>query len=979
MQNAALKEWHYFLAGAFFFLLALTPAMGQKHYYPALFSPFSESWRWKSLDVAEGKGVQAVYEDKEDHIWFATDHNILEYDGYRLIPHKITGDTANPVFDITATPQGNLIAVSASEVYSYNGEIWQPLFSLDTATHGFIRAVSPLKSGAMLVSASFGVILLSSNQRPVCFSDSSLIRQFSPHLPDIRWVALPVAFSAGHSPENFTSAIQTEDGKFWIAADIGSEGRLIALTPPAEGESVIMDFRIYSSTPDYPLGAQQKLLQSGDGKIWAINDDFDLGVSIFDGKKWEHLRLSDNVNSDEFTTDIAETEDGTLWFGCMGLIHSLNAGKWNTYKAPQYQVPANRIRFSPGKNRLWVMGIRSRVFFIDYSTDHWQTFPGLNFQCQTREGVKWFIEADGRVVSETNGSWVAWDTLSGLMDAPVRLLHTSHGQLWAAGSHKGIAATALFSGERWEMDLHPTLSWGIDYRAAFEAADGSIWFGSSVDHVEQKGHQGGVICLPHPLSQPRNWISHPGNANGLNQYNAYGLAQSPDGTLWVGGSHLLGFDGKTWFPAPDERLYSYVNSLHNCSNLLVAGTRLYDIFTFDGHTWKNYTIDSGLTSNTIISVYAESDVSIWAVTEDDICRFDGNRWQCGLFPKEMNMPAEGGEIRYDSGSVWITKVPREWKRKPLKLGKKVGNLSREEIVSYRYIPDKNPPMTVSLTSTKSGRLSQTVTFQWEGQDFLNYTAKDQIFFSFRVNEGEWSPFLPQNTVSIESLPAGNHVVEVRARDNDMNIEHSPRKLNFQVVTPLWEQYSAGFFITILFTLVFALILFIYFRPLFPAAQPYLAITTAEKSHSSDSTATPEEEVSAEATAGPELSSVQEIAPAPVQVTSSDEKLISRLMEIMEENLSDANFNVNKMCEMVNLSHMHFIRKIKQLTGMKPQELLRSFRMKRARDLLSQNKLSVAEISYMVGYDLPNSFTRAFKKEFGVTPSEFAENIRNQAE
>lgn len=104
--------------------------------------------------------------------------------------------------------------------------------------------------------------------------------------------------------------------------------------------------------------------------------------------------------------------------------------------------------------------------------------------------------------------------------------------------------------------------------------------------------------------------------------------------------------------------------------------------------------------------------------------------------------------------------------------------------------------------------------------------------------------------------------------------------------------------------------------------------------------------------------------------SCDDGLLEKLFGLMEENLEETDFNVHKMCSMVHMSHMHFIRKVKQLTGKKPIDLLKSFRLKRAKDLLCQNKLTVAEIAYKVGYDMPNSFSRAFKKEFGIRPSEY---------
>lgn len=102
----------------------------------------------------------------------------------------------------------------------------------------------------------------------------------------------------------------------------------------------------------------------------------------------------------------------------------------------------------------------------------------------------------------------------------------------------------------------------------------------------------------------------------------------------------------------------------------------------------------------------------------------------------------------------------------------------------------------------------------------------------------------------------------------------------------------------------------------------------------------------------------------------DDGLLVKLFDLMEDNLEETDFTVHKMCSMVHMSHMHFIRKVKQLTGKKPIDLLKSFRLKRAKDLLRQNNLTVAEVAYKVGYDMPNSFSRAFKKEFGIRPSEY---------
>jgi len=71
-----------------------------------------------------------------------------------------------------------------------------------------------------------------------------------------------------------------------------------------------------------------------------------------------------------------------------------------------------------------------------------------------------------------------------------------------------------------------------------------------------------------------------------------------------------------------------------------------------------------------------------------------------------------------------------------------------------------------------------------------------------------------------------------------------------------------------------------------------------------------------------------------------------------------------------MSHAKFYRKIKNLTGQSGQELLLNMRMKRAHQILADNKgLRIAEVAYMVGFTNPKYFSKCFKETFGFAPSE----------
>lgn len=111
-------------------------------------------------------------------------------------------------------------------------------------------------------------------------------------------------------------------------------------------------------------------------------------------------------------------------------------------------------------------------------------------------------------------------------------------------------------------------------------------------------------------------------------------------------------------------------------------------------------------------------------------------------------------------------------------------------------------------------------------------------------------------------------------------------------------------------------------------------------------------------------------PGNLALTSLDEKILKKAVDYMTENMDNPKINVNIISAYVGLSRVHFYRKIKALTNLSPVEFIRSLRLKRAASLLEQKKVSVKEIQYMVGFEDRDYFRKCFKKQFGVTPSEY---------
>ena len=109
----------------------------------------------------------------------------------------------------------------------------------------------------------------------------------------------------------------------------------------------------------------------------------------------------------------------------------------------------------------------------------------------------------------------------------------------------------------------------------------------------------------------------------------------------------------------------------------------------------------------------------------------------------------------------------------------------------------------------------------------------------------------------------------------------------------------------------------------------------------------------------------------VEVKGYDEELMERIMKVVNENMGDSDFNVEKMCDEVGVSRTQLHRKLKEMTGVPTSEFLRNIRLNEAARLIRERKINITQVSYMVGFANNSHFSTAFKKYFGMSPSEYA--------
>ena len=113
----------------------------------------------------------------------------------------------------------------------------------------------------------------------------------------------------------------------------------------------------------------------------------------------------------------------------------------------------------------------------------------------------------------------------------------------------------------------------------------------------------------------------------------------------------------------------------------------------------------------------------------------------------------------------------------------------------------------------------------------------------------------------------------------------------------------------------------------------------------------------------------EVSPSEITISSLDEKLIDKAIKAVETNMDNSEFSVEDLSDHVGMSRGHLYKKLISITGKSPLEFIRTLRVKRGHQLLTQSQLSISQISYQVGLS-PKQFSKYYKEEFGCLPSEF---------
>jgi len=212
------------------------------------------------------------------------------------------------------------------------------------------------------------------------------------------------------------------------------------------------------------------------------------------------------------------------------------------------------------------------------------------------------------------------------------------------------------------------------------------------------------------------------------------------------------------------------------------------------------------------------------------------------------------------------------------------------------------------------------------------------------------------SVQLGALPPGSYTFEIEASTGDNLWGQSLRK-SFVIDPPLWLAWWAK----LLYALVVAILVF-------TLLQWYLRDRQRKLQHENELRVN--QLFALREQAHSQFAQSVSIDPAHIEASSEDRRLVERVMQAVNDNMSNTDYTVDLLARDVGMSRANLYKKMQASLGITPSDFMRNARLKRAAELLAEGNMPVNQIALEVGFLTPRYFSQAFRALFGVTPTEY---------
>lgn len=906
--------------------------------FPSSLLAAGSDMAFRHLSVSDGLSqstVRAIEGDRLGNIWFGTGNGLNMYDGYGFtVYYKDASDSSsladNSIFSLELSSSGKLwIGTSTG------------LSCRDFNSGKFINYYIPGGDRQVLdIYESFGVLYIASDAGILCFDEESGSFGTIGALDGLKNIRCINSSDAG-------LLIATNNGLY-----VYNKGENVSLVE-------VPSFKGLDVSSITPVSTGYWVGTHGSG-LFRTDSDFNI------------IRFFSSHGRNHITSDYIRTMNldayGRLWVGTYdGLaVYDDLSGTFSEYTH-------NKSPHSLSHNSVWSI-------YTDSQRGIWiGTYYG---------GVNWWNkQADKfRLVNLGNSE-------DGNAYGYINCLTAGLSSIWAGTNDDGLfrydlktcSLTRFYSG-----NVKTSASAMSDnIKCILEEPDGDLYVGT---------HLGGLVKL-----NPRTKTASVYGLNNISPvYNGcYSILDNNDGTLLIGSTYglflfdkisgtfrqhesvksneklaaclvskLLRCNDGTILVGTDSGLYGILNSGQGVKDfsdkdLRIAGACVYDLmqdssgavwvgtniglFKSEGEELKLYTTADGLSNDYVFGILEDEFRSLWISTGNGLCSLDKARKSFkkydlsgGLHQKEFS---QGARCKSFDGTFAFGGLNGMTMFKPL-------DIFDNPWVPQPYVYDISvlynqlkPRGNVSIRRKNTGAVSSAEISVRNNIFTIKFTVSNPLSeghnsFAYRLEGFDENWFeTSSREVTYSNIRPGKYEFHIKAANNDGIWSKEGEKVIINIQPPWWQTSRA----LIIFLLVLSVAIFFIYRRFRD-----LKLRLTNRS--------------------PEEKTEEHI---------DENEFLSRAKEIVLENINNPDFSSDDFAEAMFMSRSKLYLKFKDSGEESAAQFIRRIRLEKACELLLQQKLSIAEISEMVGFSSPSYFSAIFKKNIGCLPTEYIKMRNSQ--
>jgi signal transduction histidine kinase/DNA-binding response OmpR family regulator len=712
-----------------------------------------DGWRWTGLDFLHDYEIIHGTRGLNNDVWFVHQGGILLYDGLQVRNHPVPRLASQSILDIRYVADGRILITTEAELVVWKDGQHTAFRSPDGAR--FIRnGVVEHKDGRVFVATATGVC-------------------------EVRRDGL-FKINTGH--KKIAAILIDAEGNLWI----GEAGRSLEVyaLPVIAGNVVADLLHRFAASSQNPYGPH--LFLDSRGRVWVLDPDEKDQCYLYENYQRSPAMVGLRANG--FMSEgirVIEPTPGDFWFCASRKLARWDGRQLRVYGIEDYPIPSSYpYILALAGERILFGGHKLTPQLLNLSGQRWATYAGLNYQCESRSGERWFIAEDRRVVRYNGSSWEAFGSGQGVIDRPNRIIATSDGSIWASGSHEGKAAVALRRNEGWEIFRFPEVGMTFSYLAAIETRAGEVIFGGGTAEQMLGSATGGAVVF-RKTAQGYAGRHHPYPAFARRTANL--VERKGEGLLFSTASVFKANAGDQYINTTKD-LFSrqWIDHMivDQRNDLWVAclGVGLYHD---TGSGWRLHGRKEGLVTKNIIYLLEDPRrEGVLALTDKGFFRFDGVNWGKWGFSMDFAFTRENHTVVLaGDGAVWLNFSSRDWLLELKDFGR-----HNYEFQSIRYLPDDMPPQTWASVPHDRFPEGGQIQVRFEGADFWEETPRPELVYSWSLDGVNWSPYTTETSATFSELGSGDYRLAVRSRDMSGNIDQSPATVVFSVLPPVWRQW-----------------------------------------------------------------------------------------------------------------------------------------------------------------------------------------------